>query len=117
MSLKTFWPRLNYAPVRTALAVCCVLLTSPPPAHADAALLLAAPYGRSGSFNPTGHVGVYLSRVCAETPTRLRRCVEGEAGVVISRYNRVGSLDWVAIPLQTPAFWSTSSLRFLAAVR
>lgn len=68
-------------------------------ARADVALLLAEPYGRPGSYNPTGHVGVYLSRVCAATPTRLRRCEPGEAGVVISRYNHMGDLDWVAIPL------------------
>ncbi len=68
-------------------------------AHADVVLLLAEPYGRRGSFNPTGHVGVYLTRVCAATPTLLRRCREGETGTVISRYNRVGDLDWAAIPL------------------
>ncbi len=68
-------------------------------AHADVALLLAEPYGRPGSFNPTGHVGVYLTRVCADAPTVLRRCREGESGVVISRYNRVAQLDWAAIPL------------------
>lgn len=86
---------MKYAACLASLAFLCV----PAVAHADAALLLASPYGRSGSFNPTGHVGVYLSRVCAATPTRLRRCADGETGVVISRYNRVGDWDWVAIPL------------------
>jgi hypothetical protein len=38
-------------------------------------------------------------RVCAATPTVLRRCQPGEAGVVISRYDGLGDLDWVAIPL------------------
>jgi len=89
---------------RNALGTACcallVLLTIPvPQARADVALLLASPYGRPGGFNPTGHVGVYLTRVCAATPTTLRRCQPGEAGVVISRYNRVAELDWVAIPL------------------
>ena len=68
-------------------------------AHADATLLLATPYGRAGSINPTGHVGVYLSRVCAATPTVLRRCANGESGVVIARYNKVAGFDWMAIPL------------------
>lgn len=85
------WPR--------GCAALFLLLTFVPSANADVALLLAAPYGRAGSFNPTGHVGVYLNRVCAETPTRLRRCTEGETGVVISRYNNIGSLDWLAVPL------------------
>ena len=71
-------------------------------AYADAALLLAEPYDRPGGFNPVahaGHAGVYLTRVCAATSTVLRRCRPGEAGVVISRYDRVGPVDWVAIPL------------------
>jgi hypothetical protein len=71
-------------------------------AYADAALLLAEPYNRPGGFNPVahaGHAGVYLTRVCAATPTVLRRCRAGEAGVVISRYDRVGVMDWVGIPL------------------
>lgn len=68
-------------------------------AEADAVLLLAAPYGRTAGFNPTGHVGVYLTRVCADSPTVLRRCREGETGAVVSRYNKVADLDWAAIPL------------------
>lgn len=68
-------------------------------AYADVTLLLQEPYGRFGSFNPTGHSAVYLSRVCTDSPTVLRRCRSGETGVVISRYYRVAGLDWVAIPL------------------
>jgi hypothetical protein len=94
---------------RSRLRACCLLLciallldllsTS---AHADAALLLAEPYGRPGGFNPVahaGHAGIYLTRVCASTPTVLRRCRAGETGVVVSRYDSIGDLDWVAIPL------------------
>jgi hypothetical protein len=68
-------------------------------AYGDAALLIEEPYGWFGSINPTGHSAIYLNRVCAETPTMLRRCNAGETGVVISRYSRVRKLDWVAIPL------------------
>lgn len=68
-------------------------------AHADAAVLLAEPYGGFGSVNPTGHAAVYLSRVCAKSPVELRRCEPGEMGVVVSRYHRVGGYDWIAIPL------------------
>jgi len=68
-------------------------------ARADATLLLEEPYGHFGAFTATGHAAVYLSRVCAETPTRLRRCEPGEKGVVISRYNKVAGYDWMAIPL------------------
>ena len=68
-------------------------------ANADATLLLEEPYGHFGAFTSTGHAAVYLSRVCAESPTVLRHCAEGETGIVISRYNRIDGYDWVAIPL------------------
>ena len=69
-------------------------------AHADVALLLEEPYGIFGSLNPTGHAAIYLPDICASTPTELRRCQVGEVGgVVISRYDKIGGYDWVAIPL------------------
>ena len=69
------------------------------PCLADVALIMAEPYGHFGAWNPTGHSAVYLTRVCAETPTRLRRCRPDELGVVISRYDRVAGLDWLAVPV------------------
>lgn len=68
-------------------------------AHADATLLLEEPYGHFGAFTATGHAAVYLSHVCAESPTVLRRCNQGETGVVLSRYNKVAGYDWLAVPL------------------
>ena len=68
-------------------------------AHAGAALLLEEPFGKFGYLNPTGHAAVYLTRICAATPTRLRPCAPGEAGAVISRYHRIAGYDWIAIPL------------------
>jgi hypothetical protein len=68
-------------------------------AHADAVLLLEEPFGKFGSINPTGHAAVYLTRICASTPTRLRRCDPGESGIVLSRYHNVAGYDWLAIPL------------------
>src|SRR6201999_2726291 len=56
-------------------------------------------YGQFGAFNPTGHAAIYLSGVCADTPTHLRRCEPGEQGVVLSRYHDVGGYDWLAVPL------------------
>jgi hypothetical protein len=92
MSMRTPFRRLQ----TLALLVFLGLL---PKAHADATLLLEEPYGHFGAFTATGHAAVYLSRVCAETPVRLRRCIPGETGVVISRYNKVAGYDWIAIPL------------------
>jgi hypothetical protein len=80
---------------------CLVLLWLPwlPQMNADVAVLLEEPYSYDGAFGGLGHTAVYLTRVCAASPTLLRRCVEGEHGVVISRYNRIGGHDWIAIPL------------------
>jgi hypothetical protein len=69
------------------------------PLSAGVALMVGEPFGKFGFFNPTGHGSIYLSRVCAETPTLLRRCEPGELGTVISRYNRVAGRDWLAMPL------------------
>jgi hypothetical protein len=68
-------------------------------ARADAALLLEEPFGKFGAMNPTGHAAIYLDHVCADTPTRLRPCRDGEIGVVLSRYHRVDGYDWLAMPL------------------
>ena len=68
-------------------------------APAKLALLLEEPFGTFGYINPTGHAAVYLSGVCADSPTELRRCKPGEYGVVLSRYYHVAGYDWLAIPL------------------
>jgi hypothetical protein len=85
-------------PLRILLLFACAISTCAL-ARADAALLLEEPFGGFGAMNPTGHAAIYLDRVCADTPTRLRDCREGEEGVVLSRYHRVDGYDWLAIPL------------------
>jgi hypothetical protein len=92
MSVRTAYRRLE-------TLVLLVFLVVLPRARGDATLLLEEPYGHFGAFTATGHAAVYLDRVCAETPVRLRRCAAGESGVVISRYNKVAGYDWIAIPL------------------
>ncbi len=67
--------------------------------RAQGALLMEEPYGVFGTLNPTGHNAIYLQRVCAETPVKLRRCLPGESGAVIARYQGIRDYDWVAIPL------------------
>jgi hypothetical protein len=81
------------------LFILFVLATGVSRALADAALLMEEPFGEFGFFNPTGHSAVYLNRVCADSPVKLRTCRAGEYGVVISRYHRIGGFDWIAIPL------------------
>jgi hypothetical protein len=85
---------------RRFIAVLVLLLAwSSVRAHAGATLLLEEPYSVDGTFAGTGHVAVYLNRVCAETPFVLRRCSPGEQGVVLSRYHGIAGYDWFAIPL------------------
>ena len=80
-----------------ALLLFC--LSSIPYAHAGVTLLLEEPYSYDGALAGTGHVAVYLSNVCAESPVVLRQCDAGESGVVLSRYDGIAGYDWIAIPL------------------
>jgi hypothetical protein len=77
--------------------------------HAQAALLLEEPYGFFGKVNPTGHLAMYFARVCAETPTKLRRCEPGEMGAVIARYSDINHYDWIAMPL-VPYLYSVEDI-------
>lgn len=76
-----------------------LFLSSAAIAHADVGLMLEQPMGHNGRLTGAGHVAIYLSRVCAASPTKLRRCRPGENGVVISRYHHADQHDWTAIPL------------------
>jgi hypothetical protein len=76
-----------------------LLLFSPANLSAQVTVLMEEPYGFFGVVSPGGHSAVYLERVCAETPLRVRRCKPGELGAVITREPNVGGLDWLAIPL------------------
>ncbi len=52
-----------------------------------------------GTLLPVGHTGIYLDRVCADGPVRLRMCSPGERqGVVVARLNKL-EVDWVATPI------------------
>jgi hypothetical protein len=93
-------------------------------ANAAAVLLLEEPFGHFGALTATGHAAVYLPRVCASSPIVLRRCKEGETGIVLSRYDAIGGYDWIAIPLipylyavenpdDVPLFANTKLVAFL----
>lgn len=83
---------------RAAPILLTALLSGPSVARADMTLLLEEQIGGVWNMNPD-HTSIYFSRVCAESPVRLRRCAPGEQGAVISRYHRIDGYDWVAIPL------------------
>jgi hypothetical protein len=79
--------------VGVATLAACALAIGGVRAHADAALLMEEPYGDFGAFNPTGHAAIYLNHICAESPTQLRPCRQGEPGAVISRYHKIDGYD------------------------
>jgi len=70
-----------------------------PRGSAQGALLLEDAAGFSSVLSPSGHVALYFARICADTPTKLRRCEPGELGTVTSRYEGIKGRDWLAIPL------------------
>jgi hypothetical protein len=77
----------------------CLFAAAATFAHASVALFMEEPYGEFGAVNPTGHAAVYFNHICADSPTSLRPCHDGEYGVVISRYHKIDGYDWLAIPL------------------
>jgi|HubBroStandDraft_5_1064220.scaffolds.fasta_scaffold02938_4 hypothetical protein len=101
-------PTLRKVAFPIAIALAC-LLPGCTVSHASAALFMEEPYGAFGAMNPTGHAAVYLNHVCADSPTILRPCHDGEYGVVISRYHKIDGYDWIAVPL-IPYLYSVDSV-------
>ena len=55
----------------------------------------------------SGHSAVYLSRICPESPVKLRLCGPGEHGSVISNYTTLGEkqpFEWNVAPLNVYLF-------------
>ena len=50
----------------------------------------------------SGHTAVYFSRICADSPVKLRLCGPGEQGSVMSNYTSLGEnqpFEWNVVPL------------------
>jgi hypothetical protein len=89
------------APIRRAVAFAALLgFLLAVPARASITVLVGEPFGSFGAWIPVGHTTIFLDRVCADGPLKLRMCQPGEpAGVAISRYDKIGSYDWLATPI------------------
>src|SRR5215467_3062613 len=74
-----------------------------PRANADVGVVLNESLDESvDRISSTGHSGVYFSRICAESPVKLRLCRPGENGSVMSNYINIGedqSYEWNIVPL------------------
>ncbi len=84
------------------LALFLCLIMAPALARADVSLFLLEALGVSGEASSAGHVSIYFSNICADTPVALRLCRPGEMGIVISSYPKFGTdkpYEWIAVPL------------------
>ena len=58
-------------------------------------------------ISSTGHSAIYFSRICPESPVKLRLCRPGESGSVMSNYVNIGedeSYEWNIVPLNIYLF-------------
>jgi hypothetical protein len=82
------------------LAFACLALCR---AYGDVGVVLNESLDTSiARITGSGHTAVYLSRICPETPVRLRLCRADEQGSVISNYTTLGEdqpFEWNVVPL------------------
>jgi len=74
-----------------------------PRARGDVGIVLNESLGVSvDRISGTGHSAVYFSRICPESPVRLRLCRPDENGSVMSNYINIGEpqdFEWNIVPL------------------
>lgn len=72
-------------------------------ARADAGVILNESLDTSvARITGSGHSAIYVSRICPESPVKLRLCQPGEQGSVISNYTTLGEdqpYEWNIVPL------------------
>lgn len=85
-----------------ALTLVLACLTCPH-ARGDVGIVLNESLDTSlDRISGTGHSAVYFSRICAESPVRLRLCRPNENGSVMSNYINLGEdqrFEWNIVPL------------------
>lgn len=74
-----------------------------PPGRADVGVVLNESLDTSiDRITGTGHSAVYFSRICPESPIRLRLCTPGEQGSIMSTYINLGEdqrFEWNVVPV------------------
>jgi hypothetical protein len=89
--------------VRLAVLVLLFVGLGSSPAYADVGVLLNESLDTSfARISGSGHSAVYFSRICADTPVKLRLCRPDEQGSVISNYTTLGEdqpFEWNIVPL------------------
>jgi len=83
-----------------ALVLVCLAC---PRAYSDVGVVLNESLDTSvARITGSGHSAVYFSRICPESPVKLRLCRAGEQGSVISNYTTLGEdqpFEWNIVPL------------------
>src|SRR5258708_28121111 len=86
--------------ITLAILLACLACS---PARADVGVLLNESLDTSvARITGSGHSAVYFSRICPETPVKLRLCRAGEQGSVMSNYTTLGEdqpFEWNVVPL------------------
>jgi len=74
-----------------------------PRARADVGVVLNESLNEDfDRISSTGHSAIYFSRICPESPVKLRLCRPGELGSIMSNYVNIGedsSYEWNIVPL------------------
>ena len=83
-----------------ALVLACLASTR---AYGDVGVVLNESLDTSvARITGSGHSAVYFSRICPESPVKLRLCLPGEQGSVMSNYTTLGEdqpFEWNVVPL------------------
>ncbi len=86
--------------ITLAILLACLACS---PARADVGVLLNESLDTSvARITGSGHSAVYFSRICPETPVKLRLCRPDEQGSVMSNYTTLGEdqpFEWNIVPL------------------
>jgi hypothetical protein len=90
------------AAILSIFLACLFVVLACPRASADVGVVLNESLDESmDRITGTGHMAVYFSRICADSPTKLRLCRPGELGSVMSTYINIGedqSFEWNIVP-------------------
>jgi hypothetical protein len=83
-----------------ALALICL---ASPRAYGDVGVVLNESLDTSvARITGSGHSAVYFSRICPDSPVKLRLCHAGEQGSIMSNYTTLGEdqpFEWNVVPL------------------
>jgi hypothetical protein len=89
---------------RVLFLVLSFVLATANASHADIGVIVLEPISALGFFTRVGHAGTYFSNICQDdTPVRMRLCLPGESGSVISKYSPLSEhedYDWAIVPFE-----------------